>query len=805
MKKSIYATIFLLSLAGLALENALTRIFSITMWYHYAFMAISVAMLGMSTGAVKVYVSDMWSLSKGEIEKLICRYSRFFALFTVISLFVLLAVPFVPRATGIGIFTTWFIYVTAAVPFYFAGVVVALIITTKFIENVSKLYAFDLAGAAAGTLFFFLMLSITDAVTFIILLAGTGFLASFFISKKKTDLILFIFILCFGAFNHLGKTFKIEWVKVNEGVLSATVEENIEWEKWTPFSRLTVTDVHDNFGFGWGISGRMMAHYPNYKVEQKELKIDSAAATIITKRGLPIEGLLHLKYDITNMVHYLFPDSRVGIIGVGGGRDVLSALHFGQKEVWGIEINGKILDAATKHYSHYTYDFSKLPNVHLVEDEARSFFERSDLEFDIIQASLIDSWAATTSGAFVLTENSLYTVEAWDTFLSKLSDNGAITMSRWYFPKRPGELLRLVNLAYEALLRAGIKEPHKHILLAGVNFFENSSFPIEDHYGSGTAIISKKPFKQNIIDRFVSICDTYGFEKLLTAGNVEEKNIFNELISSLEKRDSFVASYPLDISPPTDDNPFFFNMLKPSHAFKNEKIEHEGPLSTNLLAVKNLLSLVAIVVILAIFLIVVPLIAKMKIKTTTALFNRHSGYFISIGAGFMLIEVALIQKFAIFLGHPAYSILVVLFTVLFFSGVGSLYSKKLFEKVGIKWLFVIIVSVVAAIGSTNMFILPYLSSWAMVPRIIYSFAVMAATGFVLGIPFPTGLSLLSGTEKEKAPWYWGVNGAAGVVSSVVAISISIFYGISATFFIGLFCYLMASIFGFFSEKAFVKG
>ena len=327
---------------------------------------------------------------------------------------------------------------------------------TKYIKQANKLYAADLAGAAIGSLAFFCLLSVTDAVTAIIFIASAGFLSSFALSKKNVDLTLAICIVVFSLFNHAGHFFKIEWTKVDEGVLEASVERNIEWEKWTPFSRITVAPLGNDFGFGWGISMKMMMErHPDYRVEQKNLKIDSAAATIITKNTMQLRNLVHLRYDITNFAHYLFPNSKVGIIGVGGGRDVLSALHFGQREVWGIEINGRILEALTKVYSNYTYNISALPNVHLIEDEARNFFEKNDMQFDLIQASLIDSWAATASGAFVLTENTLYTVEAWKTFFSRLSDNGAITMSRWYYPKRPGELLRLVNLAYKTLLEAG--------------------------------------------------------------------------------------------------------------------------------------------------------------------------------------------------------------------------------------------------------------------------------------------------------------------------------------------------------------
>ena len=787
MKKSLYASIFLLSLAGLALENSLTRIFSITMWYHYAFMAISVAMLGMRTGAVKVFVSGFSELGFDESDALIARYSRYFSVFTILSILTLLSIPFVPRDSGTGIFSMALIYSVAAVPFYFTGVAIALLLSTKYMEHANRLYASDLAGAAVGSLAFFIFLSGTDAVTFIILLSCTGFFSAYLISKRRIDMLLAVLIVLLALINHNSRLFKIEWTKVDEGVTSARIESGIEWESWTPFSRITVYPG-DNIGFGWGISTKMMSAHPDYRIDQKVLQIDSAAATVITKNQMPVEGLIHLKYDITNFAHYLFPNSKVGVIGVGGGRDILSALQFGQREVWGIEINPKIIKAVTEVYNGYTYDFTKLPNVHIVSDEARNFFERSDQKFDIIQASLIDSWAATASGAFVLTENTLYTVDAWKAFFSKLTDNGALTMSRWYYPKRPGELLRLTNLAYQALIESGVKDPSKHILLTSVNYFIFDS-KHSDEFGTGTIIVSKKPFKENIIDRFITFSDLYGFEAPLAAGR-EKDSDFKKLVTP-STRDAFISNYELDISAPTDDSPFFFNMLKPASIIKNDNIEKQGPLSTNLMAVKNLLFLLAIVIILSVALILVPLILKMKESSVSAFANVHSLYFASIGTGFMLIEIALIQKFAVFLGHPTYSILVVLFTVLLFCGLGSFVSGKFREKAGIAGIFILLITVTAIAGTVNMYLLPHFSSWTITARIIYSFTVMAFIGFVLGMPFPTGLAILSQKMKEKAPWLWGINGATSVVSSVLAITISIFFGISSTFWTGFSFYLIA--------------
>jgi MFS family permease len=191
----------------------------------------------------------------------------------------------------------------------------------------------------------------------------------------------------------------------------------------------------------------------------------------------------------------------------------------------------------------------------------------------------------------------------------------------------------------------------------------------------------------------------------------------------------------------------------------------------------------------------------MKTGISKAVFNRHSLYFASLGIAFMLIEVSLIQKFAVFLGHPTYSITVVLFTMLLFSGIGSFLSRRLREKIGVKGLFLLLILVVATVGTANMFVLPYFSSWSIAPRILYSFATMALAGFFMGMPFPTGLSLLNKKVSGYAPWFWGINGAASVVSSVSATAISIFYGISATFFTGLVFYFAAFATGILIEKA----
>ncbi len=797
MTRRLSLAILLTALATLALETALTRIFSVTMWYHYAFMAVSIAMLGMATGAATVFAQTWHDLSEETLVARIARYDLLFAATIVLSLLLLLSIPFVPRPTGVGITSIALIYAIAAVPFYFSGVVVSAILSTRFIALVNSLYAADLAGAAAGTILFFILLRIIDAVSFILLLAVVPAIAAFVLTRRRTGLILGLFFAGLAFVNQTTHFFRIEWQKVETGQMNIAVDTATEWEAWTPFSRITIQN-HIDSAFGWGTSPAFPEEFPDYKVGQKNLVIDAAAATIVTMRGKPVEELHHLRYDITNLAHFLVPDAKVAVIGVGGGRDLLSALHFKQKEVWGIEINEAILHAITGPYREFTYPFAQLPQVHLIHDEARSFFERTEERFDIIQASLIDSWAATTSGAFVLTENSLYTVEGWKVFLSRLTDRGVVTMSRWYYRKRPGELLRLASLAYEALAASGVERPSEHIMLAATAFSGNVPDDLdpaekrrreEESYGTGTIIVSKRPFDGDAVHAFLATCDRYRFEVLLAAG-YEGRSVFQHIVDR-DKRNAMIAAYPLDLTAPTDDRPFFFNMLKPSALLTYRGIEKEGPLNTNLGAVRNLLILLGIVTILALLLVVAPILGAMRETRTAMLRHPWTIYFAAIGLGFMLIEIALLQKFTVFLGHPSYSLLVVLCTMLLFTGFGSWLAGRLREKLRPRALFIILLVVVTAAGGANMFVLPQLSGLPLPARMLYSGLVMAAIGTVLGMPFPTGMASLTGAQKGWGPWLWGINGALGVVSSVLAAAISLFFGISVTFFTGVAAYLAA--------------
>src|SRR5207247_1928107 len=240
------------------------------------------------------------------------------------------------------------------------------------------------------------------------------------------------------------------------------LEERPLYEKWNSFSRIRVRPSPTANPLGWGLSP---AFRPARPVRQLILDIDAGAATVLTEFHGNLEEVQHLRYDVTSLAHYLRRGARVLVIGAGGGRDVLAALVFDQTSVVGVEINEEILRAVTETFGDFTGHLERDPRVHFVNDEARSYIARQRERYDIIQASLIDTSAATAAGAFVLTENSIYTADAWKVFLDHLAPGGILTFSWFYFTDLPAEMYRLTSLARAALLERGIRDVRAHVVL----------------------------------------------------------------------------------------------------------------------------------------------------------------------------------------------------------------------------------------------------------------------------------------------------------------------------------------------------
>jgi spermidine synthase len=350
---------------------------------------------------------------------------------------------------------------------------------------------------------------------------------------------------------------------------------------------------------GWGLSSTLP---PDRRVRELHLDIDSYAGTELTAfHGDPSE-VEHLKYDVTNVVHYLRPDSRVIVVGTGGGRDVLSALAFGQKSVTGVEFNEGIIDLVNRRFGDFTGHLDRNPRVRFVNDEARSFIARLQARADIIQISLIDTWAATASGAFVLTENSLYTVEAWRSFLDHLAPRGILSVSRWYYADRPGEVYRMASLASTTLMQMGVSRPGDHYAIVRARPAHVPNAPD----GIGTMLVSRDPLSAADLDALDAVAARMQFE-VVQSPRRSADDTFAALADG-SRLAGAIAANELNIAAPTDDTPFFFHMLRLRDVFNITRWSDQGIVRFNMTAVGVLGVLLVTVIVLTGLCIVLPLV-----------------------------------------------------------------------------------------------------------------------------------------------------------------------------------------------------
>jgi hypothetical protein len=781
--------LFFVALATLMYEVLLTRIFSVTMWYHFAFMAISVALFGMTFGAVVVYLYPA-RFSDDQTPRLRAAASLAFALSVVASFLAHVGAPYLfqggSQLSGIGnAITLVTTFAVILVPFIFSGTAVTLALTSGA-GDVGRLYAADLIGAAAGCVAIWMLLSHLDApsaVFAVAAIAAVGALCFAPAEMRSLRLGAVATMLVFGGIAVWGAVLtqsgrSLLPVRFAKGVF----ETPPLFEKWNSFSRLRVEGNPDvpSPPFGWGFAEGYAAKAA--PVRQLYLNIDATAGTPLTHFDGDLAKLAHLKHDVTNVAHYLKPDGDVLVVGVGGGRDILSALAFEQKSVTGVEINGDILRALSGPFGDFTGHLDRHSKVTLVNDEARSYIARTDRRYDIIQVSLVDTWAATAAGAFVLSENALYTVEGWNVFLSRLKPGGLLTFSRWYNQERPVEPYRLVSLAAEALSRYGVKALRQHIMMVRTNRGTTDGSTPD---GVGTILVSTTPFSAAQVEQTRATAAALGFDVA-----VDPERVLDETFTHLlgDDRERFVHDYPHDISAPTDDRPFFFHMLRLRNTFNTSHWEIGG-MGMNLRAVSILGLLLLLVVYLTAKTIIVPL--RRSPVRPPAGSQPLFVYFGAIGTGFMLVEIAQMQRLNLFLGHPSYALCTVLFTLLLASGVGSALTGIKAVARRAHGLLIALVAVLVVSGLLTPPLTDALTAQPIAVRILAAVAILFPMGLLMGTAFPLGMRWAGVKAPALRPWLWGINGATSVCATVLAIALSLALGISVSYWAGVACYVSA--------------
>jgi hypothetical protein len=775
-----------IALATLMYEVLLTRIFSVTMWYHFAFAAISLAMLGMTVGALIVYIRPEW-FPPESAKRQLAFTALLLPVITLVSFLTQLSIPFHVYPSLVAAYAIALTYAVIAVPFVVSGLTVCLALT-RFPRDVGALYAADLIGAAVGCVLLVWVLEITDGPTAVLVvcaLAALGAVAFAFdtdrASLRRWSVISALIFLTAAAGHML-------LVARGAGVLRILyVKDQIDprplYERWNSYSRVRVNGDPDRLEppYAWGLSPTFPK---DRRFRQLHLDIDTAAGTVITQDTGDPSGFEHFKYDVTNIGYYIRPQARVLVIGVGGARDIVSALLFGATQVTGVELNRNILETVNGRFGDFSGHLDRNPRVRFVNDEARSFIARHPDRYDFLQISLIDTWAATAAGAFVLSENSLYTVEAWDLFLEHLTDHGLLSVSRWFFDSRPGEVYRLTSLASAALTRRGIERPREHMMI--IRSLRGSDFG-DAPDGIGTLLLSPSPLSAEDVARLEAEAKRLQFEVVLSP-TVAADETFARLASGKDL-DAFTASYPINIAAPTDNSPFFFNMLR-LRDLAHPGMTWLGRVSHNQQAVFVLGTLLITVVVLTLLCIFVPL----RLTTDPGALRGAGpllGFFASIGVGFMLIETSQMQRLIVVLGHPTYGLTVVLFALLLSGGLGSWLTngvpiERAAESGRLRLAALLVLLIV--FGWLTPAVADRLQRADTPIRVGMSVLMLGVPGVFMGMAFPLGMKLAARRFGHLTPWFWGTNGATSVCASVLAVTIALSWSISVAFWTGCAAY-----------------
>ncbi|HUQ50130.1 MAG TPA: hypothetical protein VM056_05390 [Terriglobales bacterium] len=501
-----------------------------------------------------------------------------------------------------------------------------------------------------------------------------------------------------------------------------------------------------------------------------------------------------------SIANVLRPQGKFAIIGPGGGVDVLRAVANGSKDVTGIEINPIIAETVMRgNHAEYSFNLYNRPEVRIVVGDGRSFIRNSKEQYDVVQMTLVDTWASTAAGAFALSENNLYTVEAFEEYFNHLKPDGLIAITRWEF-KEPREALRVVSQGIEALKAFGVQDATQHFLIVSdgplnidgrpvLVLCKKSPFTLEETTQAETHLV-QNPMLHLIYKPGweTGQGETYDGTGTPTA------HAFKTLIG---QNNTLATSshYPYNISPVYDKNPFFFFTLKTGHVFKNILAGTGRGMDWRInLGVTVLFMVFAISVVAVITFLIVPLWLY-KSPTPSGFSPKVSlFYFVAVGLGFILVEIALIQRFVLFLGHPTYALTVVIFLMLLSSGAGSFAARRWLTHPNKVWLPLLLISAgVAAYLAVLPVILSSQIGAGFTIKVLISGVLIIPLGLVMGMPFPTGLRAMSELDDQRIEWAWAMNAGASVLGSVSAMIIAVHFGLNVTLLCGAVAYLLAAV------------
>ena len=781
-----YAGIFLLSAATLMLQVAYTRIFSIGLWHHFVWMIVSIALLGYAASGTLLSVFPRFL--KIELDRMLTISAALFSLSILLSYWASNHVPFDPSRLNWDRLQMVYIsiyYLLLSFPYLLSGLAVALAVE-KSGNRINRLYFSNLIGSSLGSLLvlpLFGILTGPGVMVFASMIAGASALAfAMNLRGRFLALVAGLLLALLALLPFAGGLLpvRISPYKTLMVALRYPDAELLE-TRWNAFSRVDV------------VKSGLVRHAPGLSLqceallpEQIGVVVDGDDLNAITRYGGDPASLNFTGFLPAALPYRLLRDPRVLVIGSGGGLGVLTALHHNSSSITAVESNPIIVDLVQREYGTFSGSVYEDEKVRVVVSEGRSFIQGSGEEFDVIELSMSGGASASSTGIYALSENYLFTAESFATFIERLSEDGFLSVSRWLLPP-PREDVRIVSLAVSALEAQGIQDPSRHIAVIR-------------SWGTITLLVGRSPLGGDEIASVMGFCREMGFDIVYVPGvQPSEVNLYNRFpepvyynlvyrLLHAEDRESFYRGYLYDIGATTDERPFFF------HFFKWDRLlETYRSLDRKWQALIEGGFLVPLALIQALALSVLFVLLPIRRFRGTETGGRWGllVYFFGLGLGYMFVEMATIQRFILLLGHPVHSVSAVLFSLLLALGLGSYVSGRLAPGGGGHKL------VLLAVGLLTIgygFISPIVGPLLGLPiaaRLLATAVIVAPLGFLMGMPFPLGVRVLTGPKRPLIPWAWAVNGCASVLGSILPTILALYLGFSKIFVIAGAMYLVS--------------
>ncbi len=791
---ALLAALACLSAAALAYEILLTRLFSIIQWHHFAYMAISVALLGYGTAGAAVALQR--ERVEGRLHQLFAVSGSLFGLAALGCFLLAQALPFnALELLWDGRQTAWLalLYLLLFVPFFFAGLCVCACFACHA-AAARRLYSADILGAAAGSLGVVLALFAWSPMTVLGVVSLLGFGAAALAWRARAPrspmpvLLLAAGALCVAASQMPFAQLRASPYKALSQALE-TMGARVVAERSSALARVTVVDSPQV----------PLRHAPGLSLAaaqgpppQLGLYSDGEGPGAINRVEGDPEALAYLR-DLSSAAGYsIRPQARVLVLGAGAGADIWQALLHGAQRVEAVELDPQVIELVEHRFADFSGRPYSRPGVAMHVGEARGFVAGSRARYDLIQIGLLDSFAAASAGLYSLAEGYLYTVEALRLYLDRLDEQGVLSITRWV-QLPPRDTLKLFATTVLALEQSGAVDPARHVVLIR-------------SWRTATLLVKRSPFTAEEIGALQAFCRQRSFDFGWYPGMVradaarynqlEEPYFYDGAAALLgPARDDFIARYKFDLVPATDDRPYFHRFFRWSSAPELLSLRARGGLPLLEWGYPLLVLTLAQAVLFAVVLVLLPL-RRLKVASSRAVSTpRIAGYFTALGLAFMFVEIAFIQKFILFLSHPLYAIAVVLAGFLLSAGLGSAWAQRIDWGAGGTPVRRPIAGIVA-ICLVYLALLPLLAGvLAPLPdgaRIAAALLLILPLGVCMGMPFPLGLEALARDAPAAVPWAWGINASVSVVSAVLATLLSVHLGFSMVILLALLAYAAAA-------------